>query len=59
VQGDAESLPFNDASADAGWLVQKYKYWRSCWYKSTNTDAATPLHDASADAGWLVQKYKY
>jgi hypothetical protein len=20
--------------------VQKYKYWRSCWYKSTNTDAA-------------------
>jgi len=26
VQGDAESLPFNDASADAGWLVQKYKY---------------------------------
>ena len=23
-----------------GWLVQKYKYWRSCWYKSTNTGAA-------------------
>jgi hypothetical protein len=22
-----------------GWPVQKCKYWRSCWYKSTNTDA--------------------
>jgi hypothetical protein len=21
-----------------GWLVQRYKYWRSYWYKSTSTD---------------------
>ena len=21
------------------WMVKKYKYWRSCWYKRTNTDA--------------------
>ncbi len=27
--------------AFAGWLAQKYKYWRSCWYERTSTDAAT------------------
>jgi len=25
-----------------GWLVQKYEHCRSCWYKSTNTDANAP-----------------
>jgi hypothetical protein len=36
--------------ANAGWLVQKYKYRRSCWYKSTNTDA-TRSGSGGDDAG--------
>jgi hypothetical protein len=29
----------NNALGAPGWLVHAYKYWRSCWYKSANTDA--------------------
>ncbi len=33
---------WNDmAKCPKGWPVQKYKYFRSCWYKSTNTGAAS------------------
>jgi hypothetical protein len=45
-----------------GWLIKKYKYWRSYWYQSTNTDAnAAGRHHDQADLvrrsrlAWLPQ----
>ena len=31
-------------------LVQKYKYWRRCWYKSASSDAAYIGADEAAYA---------
>jgi len=36
----AEARKGGGSPALAGWLAEKYNYWRSCWYKSTNTDTA-------------------
>ena len=38
--GGEEGVGGAGGEEGAGWLVQKYKNWRSCWNKSTNTDAA-------------------
>jgi hypothetical protein len=32
----------------AGWLVQQYESWRSCWYNRTNTDAASAFRRTRA-----------